>query len=795
VRSLAVALLLAADLLAAPGEREILARWADAGPGERLELSEELERIMAARRFVEARCVLVAVGERTYTLAELFGEILEPALRTPVEDQGDDDLGLAPLHLAAIDALARLREVHAAPAPVDAATLNLLLTYARDALNAWQLPPRVRLRLFMEVLENVRGIEERARPDARTAWIVNDGILPALLGMARQFRRDAKTRESISKAASLLSMPSILDAGALAHLASLAQGSDARAILRRAYQRGRLDDLGVAALARSLVAQGKDDDAVLAGAAPLLLELLADADVPASVRGEIVDLVLDRMAPVAPLRDAAAELLAVAYGEPPRPLAEFANRRAGNAGPIPLADAGETFRFLQVVMLRPREGAAPEPTRVVRRDVALFRPIYGAGREFVGILVPSADGSHADFLGPSPGHRGELDNRLLRRTLVLERIAIRAYGAKGEQLELCVALPLDGSEPVPVEGARLDHVLDLIRSRLERTQDAAENASLADLLVRIGTPAAREMAVRFARGADDAGALLTLVEKGDASVAKPLLAQIDKLEAAELERALAGLLALGDEGVTGQVRTLAKEAKVSIALPAGDALLKAGDVSGVRALLRHEDKYARLGGAGLALRLTPLAGGLRIIPREEVSPDELAKLTEEAFPEKLGVCWKELRRWLPNAIRKPEGVRSARGEYALLFDGKGRPELTPSQFARKWTGIVREGKFETYWPWALGLVLSPEQPGRDMPAKALAEFLDAFEKRLDNPDLRAAWVDSWLVLAVVQSGLEFDTEYLEMADARLRRLAGDAAPAGARRKPGIYWPIWAASRR
>jgi hypothetical protein len=787
VRVLLLIPLLCAAAPAMPGEREILARWAEAGPAERRELRRELDRIGRERRFVEARCVLVEIGERTYTLAELFREILEPALVTPTVPRRDDDLGLKEVHRNARVAIAKLRGVHKPPAPVGTATLNLLLGYASDCLDAWRLPPRVRLQIFMDVMRNVREIEDRVQPDARTGWIVHEGILPALLGMARRFRDDPRIREAVSEAASLLSLPSVLDEGAQAQLAALASGSHARTILVRAYRRGRLDDLGIAALARSVIAESRDDDAFLTGAAPMLLELLNDRHVAANLRGEIVDLVLRRMAPIEPLQATARELLAAAFGGPPRTLKEYASLRAAKPGPLARPQGGEEFRFLQVVLLRPRADRPPRPVRVIRADVRMYEPIQTAAREFIGVLVASHDGDHADFLGPSPGLRGIPDNRLLRRTLVLERIAIHTFGARAEELELCVALPHDGSEPVPVQGAQLDHVLDLIRGRLERTRDASENAALAELLVRIGTPAARAMALRFARKADDATSLLEMVEKGDARAANALLARIRALTPAEVERALAALLAVRDAAIAGKVRELAASAPIDLAAPAGDALLKAGDPAGVRALLKHEDPFARLAGAGLALRLTPLAGGLRVIPEKKVPVDELAKLAGEAFPKKMPSAWRRLGRWLPDAIRNPDGVSTQRSSYDQLV-GK----MFPDQFAATWTKWVENGDRSKDWPRVIPYLLDPENPGREMRAAGLERLLDAFEKRAGKDPVRRAWVDSLTILVVVQSGVEFETELLEMADARLRRVAGKDTPPGARRKPGLYWPIWAA---
>ena len=52
-----------------------------------------------------------------------------------------------------------------------------------------------------------------------------------------------------------------------------------------------------------------------------------------------------------------------------------------------------------------------------------------------------------------------------RRRLQLERISIRTFGPRGEEIELCVTLPEDASEPVPVDGATLGQVVDLVGTR------------------------------------------------------------------------------------------------------------------------------------------------------------------------------------------------------------------------------------------------------------------------------------------------------------------------------------------
>ena len=83
----AVLLLLLATVVSAhPGltEAEILSRWDEAGPEERRRMGLALDRIQRARRFVEARPILIRFGDKSYTLAELFQEILEPPLAQPL---------------------------------------------------------------------------------------------------------------------------------------------------------------------------------------------------------------------------------------------------------------------------------------------------------------------------------------------------------------------------------------------------------------------------------------------------------------------------------------------------------------------------------------------------------------------------------------------------------------------------------------------------------------------------------------------------------------------------------------
>jgi len=772
-------------------EAAIFARWNEVGPAERMRMRGELDRIQRERGVVEARCVLVTYGDRQYTLTELFERVLDPALETPVQESGDDELGLQQPHRDAVGALVQLRAVHDLPAPVDTAALNLLLGYAQRVLDAWILPPRVRLHLLVKVLENVRRLDGRARPDARTAWIVREGIMPALLGLARRYEEFPPVRDAISESAALLSLPSVLEPAAIAQLASLTSGVDSLDLLERLYRRGQLPDLGVRALVRSIVAEGKDDAAYVAGAAPILLELLGDRRVSDRDRGSLVDLILDHYATVELLRPTAKDLLAAAYGAAPAKLADWRRRRTAEPGEVAYPSGGETFRFLQVVMVKPQAGGPPRLSLVVRADVPYFQPVRTARNEFVGMLVPSASGEHADFLGPTPGLRVAKGNRLIRRTLQLGQLSVQFYGAHNEEIEMCVALPRDGLEPIPVQRARLEHVLDFIRGRLERTQDRVENRALVDLLVQIGTPTARSMAVRYARSAEHASSLLELLEGGDASAAAPLLDRVGDLTDAERPRAFGAVLERGKEQLAARVRELAATAPVDIAAPAADALLNAGDTTGVHALLAHKNRYARLCGAALALRLTELAEGLRIVPNKPVDMAALAKLARAAFPKSMGGAWRQLGAWLPIALTNPDKARTDRTDYDLLFVRKGQPKVNPERFAHAWTEAIKGGKAKSRWASLVPYVLPPRNPGRGMKLATLNRLLDAIEPNATADPVRRAWIDALVVLVAVQSGLGFDTEYLKLADERLRKVAGKQTPRQAARKPGLAWPIWA----
>jgi hypothetical protein len=782
----------AADAEEAVEERQLLARWADAEPDARRRMVLRLDEIERTRRYVDARPVLVDFRGRAVPVAELFEGILEPALETPTIPEADGDPGLAEIHLAALVALEALGEAYAPPRPVRPGTLNLFLGYGARALTASALPPDLRLRLFRDAMRNVRSLEGRVEPDARTAFLIRQRLLPPLLALART-ARDPGLRETLAEAASLLFLPAILDEAAQAQLAPLATGVHSRDLLERFYRAGALDELGRVSLARSVAAQARDDPAFAAGAAPLLLELLVDPQLPPRERGELADLCLQRLLPIEVLRATALDLLAVALGGRPAAAEAYRTERAARPGPLRLPRGEASFRFLSIVLLRPRADAPPVVARVVRQDLRHYEPIHAADergvRRFVGVLVPDARGEHADLLGPPPGLATGKDIRLLRRPLELERIAVRAFGASGDEIEISATLPEDASEPVPAAGASLDHVVGLLDQRLRIAVDDGERRELVRMLVAIDTAGARGAAVRHARG-PALPELLPLAERGDDGAQKTMLARLADLGAEERDRALVTLAARRE--LREEMHAYCREAPPAVAARAAAALLGAGDAQGAEELLGHADKYARACAGALLLRLTPLARGMRVTPPD---PPDFARLSEKAgraFAKEEGEPFARFGRWLQAVLRDPDEAGRLRRDHKQLYIGE---RIVPGwEFAEAYTAGIRAGKAPELWPALVVFLLDPHDPGAGLADRDLQPLLDALEERAREGELRRLWTDALVVLACAQYGMELDPAFLALADRRLEKLAGADAPPRERRRPGIDWPLWAAGR-
>jgi hypothetical protein len=768
----------------------LLARWAEADPGTRRELSRRIEEIERATRYADARQVLVDLRGRAVPVPEVFERILEPALETPTAPQDDNDPGLREIHLDAIEALEALRVAYAPPRPVRSGTLNLFLGYGARALASRSLPTHLRVRLFRDAMRNVRSLEGRAAPDAYTAFLLRHRLLPPLLAMGWS-AKDPAVRETVSEAASLLFLPALLDERSLAQLAPLAAGRRSRDLLERFYRAGTLDELGKVSLARGAAAEAADDPAFAAGAAPMFLELLSDPGLPARERGQICDVVLKAMLPVEALRPAALDLLAVGFGGPPRTAEAWGEAREARPGALPLPEGDRKFRFLSIVLVKERGEPQPAVARVVRADLRHYEPLYaddGRGtRRFVGALVPDARGEHADFLGPPPGLAAGRDIRLFRRPLDLERIAVRTFGARGEEIEVSATLPEDATEPVPATGAGLEHVVLLLDARLRIVTEDEERCELVRLLAAIDTDAARAAAARHAKGPAVAE-LVPLAERGDLPVARAVLDKLADLAPAERERALAAIASRPE--LRAELARTCRGAPPATAVAAAEALLSSGDPAGVEELLAHGDKYVRACAAGLALRLTPLAGTLRVAPEPPPDLDRLAKRAEQAFAKEDGDAFLRLGAWTALALRDPEKARSLRREHKPLYVGKRQVDAW--QFAEAYTAGIRDGKASELWPQLVLFLLDPHDPGAGIATRDLDPLLDALEERAGSGALRRQWIDALVVLACAQHGLELDPHFAELADARLGKVAGKDAPQ--RRRPGIHWPIWAAER-
>jgi len=782
-------------------ERVILRAWDSADAAERCAMLSRLRAIEHARRFVDARPVLVPFEGRTWTLDGLFGEVLEPALDTPTTvpaDRGDVQPVLDELRVRALNALQALRDAYAPPAPVSTGTLNLLLGYAADALSAPALASGPRLRIFGASVDALRVLDGRVVPDLRSAWLVRTRLLPALTALARDAERDRALEQAVSEAAAQFFMPSILDPAAQARLAPLTRGVHSRRLLERAYRDGALDEMGVAALARSTALEASGDPTWLAGAAPLLLELLCDPMVTPHERAQLAEVVRTKMAASPPLRDTARELLAAALDVAPAPLEELSARCAAAGDRLPRPDAtGQRVRFLRVVMVQEERELPPGIVGVVRLDATRSQPLRvttasgGAGR-FVGVLVPSDQPGEIDFLGPPPTLGERIDNRLLRRPLRGERISVMEFGTRSEGMELCAALPEDASEPVPVEGAGLANVVDLIDRRLAIASDPGERADLIALLVRVGTLEARRTAIARARTPAGTAALLPLVERGDEDAAVALLRAVDGQPLETRERLYEAALLHGSERIHARMEELVRGADVGSACLAADALLSHGDPSGVEALMEHPSREARACAAALALRLSPLAGNLRVTVDDPAALDRVRRRAATLFPAGEGKWWARFGTWLARVLADDAALMEARRDHKPLY--LGQRQVAAFEFAVACTEAVKAGEARELWGSLVYLLLSPVDPGAGIAEGDLAKLLDALQARVGDGVPETLWDESLLILVCAQHALKEDTWVLSLAQDRLARRAGLPLPPGVLRKPGVYWPIWFAER-
>ena len=412
-------------------------------------------------------------------------------------------------------------------------------------------------------------------------------------------------------------------------------------------------------------------------------------------RGRLVDVVLELPRRMEPLRCTATELLSIAFGGPLRPFEEYAQLRRAQQGPLPAPRSDQALRFLRVVLASSPEGGPPVLAEVTRADLPLYTSLYVAdgprARRFVGVLLPAADGEALEFLGMPPS-AGRRDNRLVRRVLRGERISIQTYGAKRERMELCLALPEDASDPVPLSGGNLGHVLDLIDARLRLTSSVDERRDLVRLLVGIPTGRARAAAVRHAHRARVAAELAPLAEGGlDPALAR-MMEHFVELDLRTRERVLVSALHGRYPKHRVQLQRVCKTARSDVAALTAEALLESGDSTGVQALLQRKSVYDRASGCALSLRLTVLAGPLRVKLKQGPAEDEVLGLAGRALTKTDGAMWKRFGDWMKVAIRDPHEIVKWRRDHA---DHRvGRDRVKPEYFAQFYTARLSEGKYE-----------------------------------------------------------------------------------------------------
>ena len=582
----------APEARAADRPRSVLDRWQRADADERRRFQRRLATTGHRALLAQAAPVLIEMDGRRLSLRRLDQEILGPALNVPLS-QGPSGPVPGEVHLTALSALQKLRAAYAPPQPVSAANLNLLLLYADECLTRRVLPPEERLRFFAETVKTVQVVVERVEPDALTRWLIRERLLPSLLSLSVRRGADARTADALSEAASLLYLPTLLDEEAQARLAPLTRGTHALNLLLRAYSRGRLTGGGLSALVRAVEGKITDDAAFAASSAPLLLELLCDPRLSDRQRGRLVDVVLELPRRMEPLRGTARELLSTAFGGPVRPFEEYARLRRDRPLSLPAPRSDRALRFLRVVLASSPAGGPPVLAEVTRADLPLYTSLYvgdGTRARFVGVLLPAADGEALEFLGMPPSAGGR-DNRLVRRVLRGERISIQTYGAKGERVELCLALPADASDPVPLAGGNLGHVLDLIEARLRLTSIVDERRDLVRLLVGVPTRRARDAAVRHAHRAPVAAELVPLAEGGVDSALERLMEHFAELDLRARERVLVSALHGRYPKHRLTLQRVCKTAPSDVAALTAEALLETGDSTGVQALLQRKSVY------------------------------------------------------------------------------------------------------------------------------------------------------------------------------------------------------------
>ena len=154
--------------------------------------------------------------------------------------------------------------------------------------------------------------------------------------------------------------------------------------------------------------------------------------------------------------------------------------------------------------------------------------------------------------------------------------------------------------------------------------------------------------------------------------------------------------------------------------------------------------------------------------------------------------WPRYGKWLERAFTDPDSVTADRRDHVELR--LGEETYLPSEYAAINTRWVLEDKHRGWWPKLVFHLLAPRDPGLGIRDEDLGPLLDALEERATDGVLQRLWIDSFVILACIQQGMMEDADRGRLAHERLVTAAGGKAPAGTRRKPGVYWPIWRAQQ-
>ncbi|MFQ5844239.1 MAG: hypothetical protein ACE5JG_04545 [Planctomycetota bacterium] len=287
--------------------------------------------------------------------------------------------------------------------------------------------------------------------------------------------------------------------------------------------------------------------------------------------------------------------------------------------------------------------------------------------------------------------------------------------------------------------------------------------------------------------------LTPLAEAGMDAALEALLDHFGGLDLRTRERVLVGVAGGGRARHRSALLRICRSAPLDAAAVAAEGLLAAGDASGVFALLGRKSAYARACGCALSLRLTRLAGPLQVVPRSGPAAEEVLDAAARALSKRDAMPWSRFGDWVRVALTDPARVLRWRRDHVDLRVGRDR--VRGERFAAHHRDALRAGEYSGREVRSfMRTLLSPQDPGRGIPARPLAALLDALQRRCSTPELKRDWIDNLIVMACAQYGLADEAGVLKLVHERLKLTAGEGAPEGAARKPALLWAAWADER-